>query len=255
MEELFRDLNMYVSNEFEEMVMDRLNRRAAGEPAAYLTGEWEFYGIPLKITPGVLIPRNDTELLAEKAIELARLKDEPIRVLDLCCGSGCIGIAIAQNAAHCRVTMADKSPDALRLSKYNVNMNNLSRNIKCVSVDALEPPPRLLGMYDLIVSNPPYIPTADIETLDVSVKGFEPKMALDGGRDGLSFYRSIITYWRGALKDHGIMMLEVGINQAETVKKMMRAVGFKNVCSIKDSQDIARVVLGIKMEQTDENEE
>lgn len=239
---------MYVSSEFEEKVMQMLQRRAEGEPAAYLTGEWEFYGMPLKITKDVLIPRNDTEVLVDKAVELLRLKNENVRVLDLCCGSGCIGIAIAANCSHCKITMADKSPEAVRISKYNVNLNNLAKNINCLELDALQPPPRLVGRYDLIVSNPPYIPTGDIPTLDSSVKDFEPIMALDGGRDGLDFYRSIIAYWRSALKDRGVMMFECGIGQAEYIKEMMVKGGFKSVCSIKDTQNIDRVVLGIRLE-------
>lgn len=247
-EELFKDLNMYVSSDFEAYVMDLLNRRAQGEPAAYLTEEWEFYGIPLKINKNVLIPRNDTELLAEKAIELLRLKDEPVRVLDLCCGSGCIGIAIAANASHCRMTMVDNSPEAIRVSKYNVTMNNLAKNITCLEMDALSPPPRLMGKYDLIVSNPPYIPTGDIKDLDISVKNFEPVAALDGGKDGLDFFRSIIGAWKILLKDKGVMMLECGIGQADAVKNIMMKNGFWNVCSIKDTQGIDRVVLGINLE-------
>ena len=210
-------MNMYVSSDFERQALDMFNRRAAGEPVAYITGEWEFYGVPLKINNNVLIPRVDTEVLAEKAIELLRLKDEPVRVLDLCCGSGCIGIAIAANASHCRVTMVDNSPEAIRVSKYNVAMNHLSKNITCLEMDALEPPPRLMGRYDLIVCNPPYIPTADIDTLDVSVKDYEPRSALDGGRDGLDFYRSIASDWKNVLNDKGVMMLECGIGQAESV--------------------------------------
>ncbi len=248
-EELLRDLNMYVMPELEKKMMDILRRRAAGEPAAYLTGQWEFYGMPLKITKDVLIPRNDTEVLAEKAIDLLRLKNETTRVLDLCCGSGCLGIAIGANCGHCRVTMADKSPQAVRISRYNVNMNNLARNVNCIEVDALMPPPRLMGRYDLIVCNPPYIPSDVIETLDKSVKDFEPRMALDGGRDGLDFYRSVASSWKASLKDRGVMMFEVGYDQAESVKEIMNQNGFWNVCSIKDTQGIDRVVLGISLEE------
>ena len=247
-EELLKDLNMYVSSEFENRVMDILKRRASGEPAAYLTGEWEFYGLPLKINRNVLIPRNDTEVLAEKAIELLRLKDGPVRVLDMCCGSGCIGIAIAANAGHARVTMIDNSPEAVKVSKYNVALNNLAKNVTCLEMDVMAPPPRLMGKYDLIVSNPPYIPTGDIEKLDRSVKDFEPISALDGGRDGLDFYRSIVGRWTELLKDKGVMMLECGIGQADDVKALMKKSGLWNVCSIKDTQDIDRVVLGIHLE-------
>lgn len=252
-EELFKDLNMYVTSDFEKRALELFERRAAGEPVAFITGEWEFYGVPLMVNRNVLIPRIDTEVLVEKAIELLRLKTGPVRVLDLCCGSGCIGIAIAANCSHCRITMVDNSPEAIRVSKYNVAMNHLSKNINCLEVDALEPPPRLMGRYDLIVSNPPYIPTGDISGLEGSVRDYEPVSALDGGRDGLDFYRSVTRDWKKVLSDKGVMMLECGKGQAESVMALMRQNGFLNVCSIKDTQGIDRVVLGINLEQESDN--
>lgn len=246
-EELMRDLNMYVTPEFTAKAEDYLSRRAEGEPVAYITGEWEFYGLPMKVTKDVLIPRTDTEVLVDKAVELLRAKDENPRVLDLCCGSGCVGIAIAANAKHSRVTMVDNSPEAIRISKYNVSLNNLAKNITCIQLDALQPPPRIMGRYDIIACNPPYIPTSDIEGLDKSVKDYEPRVALDGGEDGLDFYRSIIKNWKGVLREKGVMLFECGIGQADDIKRIMVKNGFVSVGVIKDTQNIDRVVAGIYM--------
>jgi len=202
----------------------------------------------------VLIPRTDTELLAEKAIELLRLRKdrENVRVLDLCCGSGCIGTAICAHVPGLRVTMGDISPEALKVAKLNLGINNVARTVNCLELDALSSPPRVMGRFDLIVSNPPYIPTADIDTLDDSVKNYEPRLALDGGRDGLDFYKSIIGSWKNVLKNRGVMMLECGIGQAESVMAMMKSAGFLNVCAIKDTGNIDRVVLGMVMTDDDE---
>ena len=150
-------------------------------------GEWEFYGLPLDISSDVLIPRSDTEVLAERAILRARAAGEGGRVLDLCAGSGCVGLAVAANVPACRVVLGELSEGALRVCKQNVRRNSLNARVTCVSVNALEPPASALWDFDIIACNPPYIPTGDIPGLDVSVRDYEPHMALDGGADGLDF--------------------------------------------------------------------
>ncbi len=244
-EELVRDLNLYVSDEFAERVHEMCLRRITGEPAAYITGEWEFYGLSLEITPDVLIPRNDTEVLAERAIELLRGRMSSTRVLDLCSGSGCVGLSIAANVSDCRVILVDKSLKAMRVCRANVLKNNLGRNVTCIDADALETPPMLLGKFDMLVCNPPYIPTEDIIGLDPSVRDFEPMMALDGGTDGLDFYRQIISKWKVVLKDRGCMMFECGIGQAEAVSNIMAKNGFSGIQTFKDTLGIDRVVAGV----------
>ena len=243
--ELVRDMNLYVNEGFEEKMAEMTARRINGEHVAHITGEWEFYGLPIAVSRDVLVPRTDTEVLADKAIELLKGRDGSTRVLDLCCGSGCVGAAIAANVTDSRIILADISLAALRMCRQTVNKNNLGRRMTCVDADALDRPPMLLGRFDLIVCNPPYIPSGDIAKLDASVRDFEPHLALDGGADGLDFYRAVTKNWKGILKDHGCMLFEVGINQAEDVKRIMQEAGFDAVQSFTDTAGIERVVAGI----------
>lgn len=244
-EQFMKDLNLYVSDGFEEKVQEMCRRRIGGEPVAYITGEWEFYGLPIEVNPDVLIPRVDTEVLAEKAIDLLRGRVSGTRVLDLCCGSGCIGVAVAANVPDCRVILVDNSLKAMRVSRANILRNNLTRNVTCVDADATKSPPMLLGKFDMIVSNPPYIPTEDLIGLDPSVRDYEPVWALDGGTDGLDFYRCISEKWKVVLKDKGCLMFECGQGQAEDVKTIMSRSGFSNIQIFQDTLGIDRVVAGI----------
>ena len=243
-EQLYRDMHLYVSAELEKRVDDLVRRRLDGEPVAYIIGEWEFYGLPLNISQDVLIPRADTEVLAERAIEKAREAGEGARVLDLCAGSGCVGLAVAANVPACRAVLGELSEGALRICKQNVRRNNLNARVTCLSVDALEPPAPSLWDFDVIVSNPPYIPTADIEGLDHSVKDFEPWMALDGGDDGLDFYRFIAAKWKTALRLGGTLIFEVGIGQAPAVEEILALNGYEDIKTTMDSGEIWRVVEG-----------
>jgi release factor glutamine methyltransferase len=228
----------------ERRVNDLVQRRLAGEPVAYIIGEWEFYGLPMNISHDVLIPRMDTELLAERGILRTREAGEGARVLDLCAGSGCVGIAVAANAPDCRVVLGELSEGALRICKQNVRRNELNARVTCMSVNAMEPPNSALWDFDIIVCNPPYIPTGDIPGLDVSVKDFEPLMALDGGDDGLDFYRYIAEKWKPALRLGGTLLFEVGIGQSTSVEEIMTQNGFENLKTSADTQGIWRVVEG-----------
>jgi len=243
-EELTRDSRLYASPEREERVRRLLERRMAGEPVAYLIGEWEFYGLPLDISREVLIPRPDTEVLAEQAIAYIRTLGE-CRVLDLCAGSGCIGLAVAAQAPQARVALGEIDDSALKICRQNIRRNGLSSRVTPIQTDALEKPPRSLGEFQCIVSNPPYIPTADIAGLDASVRDYEPRLALDGGEDGLRFYRAIARDWREALAPGGRLYFEVGIGQADEVLRIMRAQGFGDIQIVKDRHGIPRVVLGV----------
>ncbi|MBE6972672.1 MAG: peptide chain release factor N(5)-glutamine methyltransferase [Ruminococcaceae bacterium] len=243
-EQLYRDMSLYASSDLERRVEELVQRRLAGEPVAYIVGEWEFYGLPLDISRDVLIPRADTEVLAAQAIEKAQAAGEGGRVLDLCAGSGCVGLAVAANAPNCRVVLADLSEGALRLCKQNVRRNSLNARVTCVSANALEAPSSVLWDFDVIACNPPYIPTGDIEGLDISVKEYEPLMALDGGVDGLDFYRVIASKWKSALRLGGTLIFEVGIDQAEAVAQIMADNGFENIVTTEDTGGIQRVVEG-----------
>ena len=246
-EELFRDGGLYLSKEVEETVRALVRRHLDGEPVAYIIGEWEFYGLPLDINESVLIPRVDTEVLAGAAI--ATLKDLPAcRVLDLCAGSGCIGLAIAANVPGARVLLGELSEGAVRVCRQNIRRNQLSGRVSVMALDALADPPAAVGEFDCVVSNPPYIPTGDMEDLDHSVKDFEPRMALDGGSDGYTFYQAIVRRWRRVLKPGGRLWFEVGVGQADTVLRLMRTEGFGELEILPDDQNIPRVVFGTRME-------
>lgn len=242
-EELQRDGGLYASPELERTVRELVDRHLAGEPVAYLIGEWEFYGLPLDISRDVLIPRPDTEVLAEQAIGHIKTLGE-CRVLDLCAGSGCVGLAVAANVPACRVVLGELSEGALRVCKQNVRRNSLNARVTCVSVNALEPPASALWDFDIIACNPPYIPTGDIPGLDVSVRGYEPHMALDGGADGLDFYRAVTQKWKSALRLGGSLIFEVGIGQAPSVEDILAQNGFEGIQTTADTQGIWRVVEG-----------
>ena len=242
-EDLARDGGLYASPELERQVRSLVDRHLAGEPVAYLIGEWEFYGLPLDISRDVLIPRPDTEVLAEQAIGYIRTLGE-CRVLDLCAGSGCIGLAVAAQAPQARVVLGEYSDAALKVCRQNIRRNGLSGRVVPMQADAREKPERSLGEFQCIVSNPPYIPRADIETLDASVRDYEPHLALDGGEDGLDFYQTISGKWKDALAPGGRLYFEVGIGQADSVLRIMRAQGFGDIQIVKDLHDIPRVVFG-----------
>ena len=243
-EQLYRDMPLYVSGELEKRVEALVQRRLAGEPVAYIVGEWEFYGIPLDISSDVLIPRADTEVLAERGILRAKAAGEGGRVLDLCAGSGCVGLAIAAHVPECRVVLGELSEGALRVCKQNVRRNNLNARVTCLSVDALEPPTSALWDFDVVVCNPPYIPSGDIAGLDVSVKDYEPHMALDGGPDGLEFYRFIASKWKSAIRLGGALLFEVGIGQAPDVEEILAQNGFEQIQTTADTQGIWRAAEG-----------
>ena len=241
-EQFYRDMALYAPDPVEEKLAALVERRLAGEPVAYLIGEWEFYGLTLDVTPDVLIPRMDTEVLAERAILLARAAGEGARVLDLCAGSGCVGLAVAANVPTCRVVLADISEAALKICKGNVRRNELNARVTCVQADALQKPDAALWDFDVIACNPPYIPTGDLAGLDVSVRDYEPRSALDGGADGLDFYRAIAAQWGSALRLGGSLLFEVGINQAMDVAALLEGSGFEDIQSTQDTQGIPRVV-------------
>ena len=243
-EEFYRDMGLYASDQVEKTVAELTARRLAGEPVAYIIGEWEFYGLTLDVDREVLIPRMDTEVLAERAILAARAAGEGCRVLDLCAGSGCVGLAVAANVPECRVVLADYSEGALRVCRQNIRRCELSDRVICAFADAKLPPLPALWDFDVIACNPPYIPTADIPTLESSVKDYEPHKALDGGEDGLEFYRTVCSKWKGALRLGGCLIFEVGAGQASDVKALLSQNGFEDVHSFQDTQGIWRVVSG-----------
>ena len=244
MDAFMREINLYTSDAVSDKVTEMIDRRLKGEPVAYITGDWEFYGMPIMVTKDVLIPRIDTEVLVDTAISALKGRKMDARILDLCTGSGCIGCAIARELPATHVVLADISRAALGVAKQNVLRNKLNPRVTCVEIDALAAPPMMLGSFDLLTCNPPYIPKADLAGLDDSVKNYEPSMAFDGGEDGLDFYRAILANWRNVVRIGGLMIFEVGIGQAEEVMKLMRLAGLNNVSCAKDTIGVDRVVCG-----------
>lgn len=239
-----RDMALYASDAVCSRFHELMERRLAGEPVAYIIGEWEFYGLTLDICRDVLIPRSDTETLVERGLEFLKDSTERVRVLDLCAGSGCIGLAIARHCPNAAVVLADWSEDALRVSRQNIRRCGLSGQVSTARVNALEMPPPLLSDFDLILCNPPYIPSADLAGLDVSVRAYEPAMALDGGEDGLDFYRTIAQKWKTVLNPGGKLIFEIGFDQAPQVEYIMAANGYEGIQTFKDPGDHWRVVEG-----------
>ena len=242
-EQLSADGRLYASPEVEKRVRDLVERHLAGEPVAYLIGEWEIYGLPLDISKDVLIPRPDTEVLAGEAIEYLKQQAGEPRVLDLCAGSGCIGLAVASFVPGSRVVLGEYSDAALKICRQNIRRNGLSGRVVPIQVDALEKPERTLGEFHCIISNPPYIPRADIETLDTSVKDYEPHMALDGGEDGLDFYRAIAKNYRKCLKPGGYLCFEFGDTQADDVCHILTENGFTVRERVRDYNKRVRAVI------------
>ena len=222
---------------------EAVQRVLSGEPLAYVLGQWEFYGMTLQVNNNVLIPRDDTCAVADLAIKQSLFLDTTPRIMDLCTGTGCIGLAIASRVKDAKVTLADISREALAVAKKNVTDLKLSARVSCVVADALGEPPAYLGKFDLIVSNPPYITEKEMEELPHSVKAYEPHLALFGGTDGLDFYRNITEKYKEALKPGGYLCFEFGMGQGDDVCAILNTNGFKVLERVKDNNDIERAVL------------
>ena len=237
------DRDLYAGEDIVEGVEAGLKRLLSGEPIAYILGQWEFYGLPMIVSPKVLIPRDDTCAVAELAIKQALFLDKDPRILDLCCGSGCIGLAVASRVKDAKVTLADVSLDALAVAKENTALNKLTGRVRCVQADALKPAFPFLGKFDLIVSNPPYITGREMQELPKSVKDYEPHLALYGGEDGLDFYRSIVKNFAPALKPGGFLCFEFGMGQGDAVCRILTDNGYTILERTRDYNDRERAVL------------
>ena len=242
-EEFLSQLDRYADDAVIGKLAAAVLRVRAGEPLAYVLGEWEFYGLPLYVNENVLIPRDDTVPVATLAINQAIFLPSAPRILDLCTGSGCIGLAVASRIQDARVTLADISKDALAVAKKNIARNKMTGRVSCVQANALAPAPAFLGKFDMIISNPPYITGADMPTLEDSVKLYEPHLALFGGEDGLDFYRSIAENFTSALKPGGFLCLEFGDDQGDDVCRILEANGYTILERSRDYNDRERAVL------------
>ena len=242
-EALVSDGRELATPEAAQAMWQAVNRVLVGEPLAYVLGEWEFYGLKLQISRDVLIPRDDTCAVADLAIGQALFLPETPRILDLCTGSGCIGLAIAHKIPDARVTLGDISKEALVIAKKNVTGNKLSGRVSCYQMNALEEPEAFLGQFDLIVSNPPYITTEEMTQLPAGVRDYEPHLALHGGDDGLIFYRAIADKYRKALKPGGYLCFEFGMGQGDDVCQILLDNGYTILERARDFNDRERAVL------------
>lgn len=236
-----------VSKEVEDKFLKLMKKRASGYPIQYILGQREFMGLDFYLEEGVLVPRPDTEILVEYIIGFIKkkYKDETINILDLGIGSGAISLSLGYYCKNSYVFGVDISPFAIKVANINNERFNLS-NVSFYKGDLFDAlkDHNLERAFHIIVSNPPYISSDEIENLDVTVKDFEPRLALDGGLDGLDFYRRITSGSKEYLRDGGLLIYEIGYDQGEKVKKIISLEGFKDVSILKDLQGHDRVVLG-----------
>ena len=224
----------------EQQYMAMLQRRLVGEPVAYILGNWEFMGLPYKVSPAVLIPRPDTETLVEAVIEWARRAKCPLQIADLCTGSGCIAISLAHYIQDSEVHASDLSPQALAVAQENAELNGV--HVEFHQGDLWEALPAG-RQYDVITSNPPYIDWKQLEELERDVIDHEPRMALDGGEDGLIFYRRLAERTAEFLKEDGRAFWEIGYDQGETAAEIAYMAGLHVVEVRKDLAGHDRVVI------------
>lgn len=241
--QLLSDQEQYMDGSVCEAMDAGVARLLTGEPLAYVLGEWDFYGMTLYVDKNVLIPRDDTCAVTDLAIKQGLFLEKDPRILDLCTGSGCIGLAVAARVKDARVTLADLSRDALAVAKKNIMGQHLSARVKCVQANALEKPAAFLGKFDMIISNPPYITTAEMAELDAGVKDFEPHLALHGGDDGLDFYRAIAENYSAALKPGGYLCFEFGMGQGDAVCAILEENGYTILERTRDYNQRERAVL------------
>lgn len=218
-----------------------ITRRSTGEPIQHIIGEAEFYGLPFRVTRDVLIPRPETEHLVERAIGILRTTNSP-RILDIGTGSGAIAVALAHTLPAASVTTIDLSPAALAVARENAARNNIAERVRFLEGDLLAP---VAGEhFDLIVSNPPYVPEADRESLAVEVREYEPALALFAGADGLDIYRRLIPAAFSALAPGGALLLEIGYGQRDAIHSLLSSAGFASIAFTPDLQGILRVAEG-----------
>lgn len=217
-----------------------IKQRLARYPLQYILGKWSFFGREYFVGPGVLIPRSDTETLIDLCLEKIG-NEQSVEILDLCAGSGCIGITLACERKNANVTLLEKYDEALAYTRKNAEHN--AAEVKIVKGDIFNGDCAQEGKYSLIVSNPPYITDGDMNSLQPEVK-LEPETALRGGADGLDFYRAIIDNYKDSLVSGGILAFEVGIDGAKAVAELMRKAGLTDIATRPDMNDIERVVFG-----------
>lgn len=243
---IYTNLDKWVSREEEEKFLDIIDRRSKGEPMAYIFKQREFMGIDFFVDKGVLIPRPETEMLVEYLINYIKTSftKKQVNILDIGSGSGAISISLGKYCANTKVLGVDISEDALKIAGKNLDRLKLT-NVSFRKSNLFES----IGTeekFDIIVSNPPYIKRDALLSLQRDVRDFEPSLALDGGRDGLLFYKEIIKKAGDHLKDKGMLIFEIGFDQGPLVKDLMEGQAYKKIEIIKDFQSLDRIVIGFK---------
>lgn len=230
-----KEVDQDTFNKFQEL----LQRRVKSEPIAYITGEKEFYSKTYIVNPSVLIPRPETELLVDETLKLAKQTESPF-ILEVGTGSGCIAVTLASFCHRAKIAASDISQQALNVAKENVIKHSQNEKITLIKADILSSFKN--DLFDIIVSNPPYITETEFDLLDTEVKDFEPKIALTGGKDGLRYIKEIISDSTRVLKDSGWCVFEIGYNQKKEVEKIFTDYGFTDITTTKDLNDIERVI-------------
>jgi len=247
--ELYTQFDKLVSKQQLDQLHDLVKQASQYEPIAYLTGKTEFYSLELNVTPDCMIPRPETELLVERAIELLRRRTGKQFICDLCTGCGCIAIAIAKNYPDADIIATDISDAVLNIAAKNIKKHKLKDRIKLLCGDLFDPlvPQLDINKFDLIVCNPPYTTAVEFESLDKNVKAFEPRIALYAGEDGLDVYRRIIEKVDQFLKPDAVLMLEIGYAQGQAVTELLEQTGCFNKITIeKDFHNNDRIVTATK---------
>jgi len=253
---LYLNRDLKLGKDKTRLISSALKRRFSSEPIQYILSKAEFMGLSFKVTPDVFIPRPETEILVETVTELAsgiRVKASGINILELGTGSGCIAVSLAKYLPDVKITATDISQEALEVAKDNALLNKVSERINFINSDLYTQCVCSCGtsrcgntQYDMIVSNPPYIATGEIDNLQPEVR-YEPRSALDGGEDGLDFYRRIIALAPDFLKQDGFLIMEMGFNQKRDVEGIFKnSGGFQILKVIKDYNNINRVIVGAK---------
>jgi release factor glutamine methyltransferase len=248
--ELYTQFDKPVTRQQLDKLHELVKRASQNEPIAYIVGRTEFYSLELRVTPDCMIPRPETELLTERAIEFLRRREGTQFVCDLCTGCGCIAVAIAKNFPDAHIIATDICDAALSVAAQNVEKHQLHDRIKLLCGDLFDPivPQLDVGKFDLIVCNPPYVSAVEFEKLDTNVRDYEPKPALFAGEDGLDVYRRIAERAGQFLKPGAALLLEIGYAQGQVVKELLEQSGtFAEIKVEKDFHDNDRIVTAMKM--------
>ena len=226
-----------------KIYQEYIRRRGKFEPLQYIIGSVEFFGLEFKVNKSVLIPRPETEILVETVISSVP-KEELVKILDIGTGSGNIAISLAKSLLNTKITAIDNSPEALGIAKENAKLNSVEERIEFVNESILMDNNYSTKKYDIIVSNPPYVPASEFQNLQPELKVYEPRIALTDENDGFSFFRIISSKSKSILKEKGKLFFEVGKDQFQKVEEILNENNFKNITVKKDYQNIERVIYG-----------